>query len=248
MKSFAIIRLLLILISLSITTNLLAASSQLAKNFYLGLSYADEGRYRQAIEKLEQAASGGYLPAQISLASWYHFGYEDIDIDIDEAIFWYEKAAQLGNQSAQLAVAGLYLSKQDDTKAFKWYQILAKNNNTNAQYYLAYMHANGKGTAKDLKRAFNWVEKSARQDNGQAQYMLSIFYKNGIGSSANNTAWLSWLKKSANNNFAKAQYDLATYYFFSKSGSNKSKSIAWLKKAYQQDFPEAIVVWEALKL
>lgn len=255
-----VVRLLVIVLSASLSLMIYAkdetkTSTTKIGQFSLGLSYADKGQNNLAIKWLERSGNQGYLPAQINLATWYQFGYQSIDVNLTKALLWYEKAAKQGNTAAQFETAQLYRTEfNDQSKALLWYKKLASLNNSDnklrakAQYYLGYMYAAGNGVEQDFNQAFSWLEKSAQHENINAQYMVSVFYKKGLSVPVNNYSSLFWLKKAANNGLAKAQYELAMHYYFATQGKNEVHSIQWLKKSYQQNYPDAIIVWEALKL
>ena len=58
-------------------------------------------------EKILAEAEKGEVDSQYKLASMYQFG-NGTPIDLEEAIKWYEKAADQGNSSAQNNLALLY--------------------------------------------------------------------------------------------------------------------------------------------
>lgn len=218
------------------------------QQFFLGLLYADKKDYTNAILWLEKSANQGYLVAQLNLAMWYQFGYQDIPANQTKALFWYEKAAKSGNKAAQSIIAKTFLEQQNYAKSHSWYQKLTQAGDAQAAYYLAYLFARGLGVKKDLVQAYQSLKKSAKQNYAPAQYMLGLFYEQGLGVKKDEKKQLFWLEKSARNGLAKAQYKLASYYYFSDDNQQINQAIYWLKKAYLQNLPEAIIVWEALKL
>ncbi len=73
----------------------------------------------------------------------------------------------------------------------------AENGDSDAQYELANMYANGKDVGQNLLRAAKWYEKSANQGNIDAQYAVGVMYLNGDGVDRDEQKALHWLKKSA---------------------------------------------------
>jgi uncharacterized protein len=73
---------------------------------------------------LRSRADAGEAEAQYQLGSMYWEGKE-IDQDRNEALKWYQRAAQHGHQAAQFKVAELYEAgqgvSQDYVRASQWY-------------------------------------------------------------------------------------------------------------------------------
>jgi len=62
---------------------------------------------------------------------------------------------------------------RDEEKAFKYFEISAKEGNEYGQYRLGDCFGNGTGTEKDRKKAFYWYLKSAEQGNAMSKYILN---------------------------------------------------------------------------
>ncbi len=220
-----------------------------SEQFVLAEIYFDDSKYNKAIELLKKSAQQNYLPAQIKLASWYYFGYGSAKINYKKARFWYEKAANIGDDNAQLILANMYRDGEggsiDNNKAFNWYLKSEKQGNIEATYYLGFMYLNGKGVVKNDRKAFLLVQKSALDSYPYAQYTLAQMYKQGLTVMQNTSKYLAYLIKSAKNNFAKAQYELANHYYFA---DNKQQAAYWMEKAYQQNYPNARNLWHKLNL
>jgi len=117
----------------------------------------------------------------------------------------------------------------------EWLQV-AEQGDARAQYNVAWMHANGKGTSQDFQEAANWYEKSAAQGYVDAQYNLANLYLRGYGVTQNDYLAFSWFIKAAEQGDAPAQYNLGRMYLLGK-GSDKNilEARLWMKLAIEND-------------
>jgi hypothetical protein len=86
--------------------------------------------------------------------------YEETEKNLEKAFYWYQKAAENGDEKAMFNLALYYENgkgtKKNLKKAFCWYQKAAENGNEKAIFNLAICYKNGKGTEKNLEKAFYW--------------------------------------------------------------------------------------------
>jgi len=102
-----------------------------------------------------------------------------------EAVKWYRKAADQGNDVAQRLLgyqygAGLGVP-QSFVEAAKWYRRAAEQQNEAAQLLLGLMYDEGEGMPQDHAEAAKWYRKSADQGKARAQFLLAIGYEKGEG-------------------------------------------------------------------
>ena len=99
---------------------------------------SDKGAYVHAMDLYEIAASHGYAPAQCNLG-WHYSTAKDYS----EAIKWYRKAAEQGDDTAQNNLGICYENghgvKQNFSEAIKWYLKSSANGNKNAKENLQHM-------------------------------------------------------------------------------------------------------------
>jgi TPR repeat protein len=134
-----------------------------------------------------------------------------VDISESEAFTVFERAAHLGDATAQYN-AGVCLGKgrgvkQDLSKAAEWYEKAAEQGDAMAQFRLALCFAAGKvspafrslqpraspplllfrrtaqGIDKDGERAVQWYERAADQGHGGAIFNLGVCYSQVLPSS-----------------------------------------------------------------
>jgi len=87
---------------------------------------------------------------------------------------------------------------EDNNKAFKYFEISAKEGNEYGQWYLGecFYYGYGHGTEPDHKKAFYWFFKSAKQGFYIAQSNISFMYRYGKGCDRNEFEGNIWHKNS----------------------------------------------------
>jgi len=78
-----------------------------------------------------------------------------------------------------------------------------------AQYQIADRYADGKGTARDLKKTAEWLERAAQGGLAPAQYRLAAMYERGQGVDRSLDTARTWYKSAAENGNVKAMHNLA---------------------------------------
>ncbi len=80
----------------------------------------------------------------------------------------------------------------------------ARMGDTQAQYDVGLMYANGTGVARSFEDALVWLESAAKKGHANAQYLVGSAYVNGAGTEKNALAAAQWLLKAADQGNAKA--------------------------------------------
>lgn len=159
--------------------------------------------------------------------------------DYQNALMWYEKAANQGHVNAQSHLGLMYNNglgvTKDYVKAVEWYQKAANQGKASAQYELGKMYENGYGVSKDYKKALDWYHKAANQGNANAQDHLGYMYNNGIGVSRDCVKAIEWYEKAANQGYVSAQQSLGHMYEDDKGVKvDYAKAVEWYEKASNQ--------------
>jgi TPR repeat protein len=94
--------------------------------------------------------------------------------------------------------------------AFEQFTHLAKQNNAEAQYNLAFMYFGGEGIAQDDTKAAYWFEQAAKLAHAQAQDKLAYLYLHGRGITSDKIQAYAWYRIAGENGI-----------FLAKSISNK---------------------------
>ena len=176
---------------------------------------ASEQWYRQAYQ--------GFLQMEQDMADdklYYRLGSMNLsgtgtDVDLIQAMLYFEKAAELGNVDALYGLGKLYLRKDfegyDPAKAAEYLEEAAKQEHSYAQYLLGKLLLRGEDIPQDLEAAIQWLEKSAEQDNQYAQYLLGKILLRGDGVEADPKQAVELLERSIE------QGNLYAAYFLGKA-------------------------------
>ena len=158
------------------------------------------------------------------------------DKKYEQAIYWWQKAADAGNSAAQKNLAICYFNgdgvEKDVEKAIYWWQKAADAGNSAAQKNLAICYFNGDGVEKDVEKAVYWWQKAADAGNSAAQFNLAICYLKGDGVEKDVEKAVYWWQKAADAGDSTAQYRLA-FCYLKGEGIEKDveKAVYWWQKA-----------------
>ena len=161
-----------------------------------------------------------------------------------QAVYWYQKAAEQGNVVAQFNLGVMYDEgsgvPQDGKQAVYWYQKAAEQGYLGAQYNLGLMYENGRGVPKDDKQAVYWFQKAAEQGYAGAQYNLGLMYAEGRGVPQDDKQAVSWFQKVAEQGYAGAQYNLGVMYENGRGVPQDDKqAVSWFQKSAEQGDADA---------
>ncbi len=158
------------------------------------------------------------------------------DKKYEQAIYWWQKAADAGNSAAQKNLAFCYLKgdgvEKNVEKAVYWWQKAADAGNSAAQFNLAICYLKGDGVEKDVEKAVYWWQKAADAGNSAAQKNLAFCYLKGDGVEKNVEKAVYWWQKAADAGDSTAQYRLA-FCYLKGEGIEKDveKAVYWWQKA-----------------
>lgn len=156
--------------------------------------------------------------AQSNLAYIFEIG-QGVEVNIPEAVYWYEKAAQKGDVVSQTNLGALYLSghkdfEKDYSKAFQYLDLAAKKGNDIAQSNLAYMYETGRGVNRDYNKAIELYLESANQGNIGSQLNLAYLYEKGYTGKVELEKAANWYLKAAMQGSSSAQNNLGLMYVY----------------------------------
>ncbi len=89
--------------------------------------------------------------------------------------------------------------RQDDDKAFEWFEKSAEQGNDYGQALLGLSYLEGLGVRQDYIKAREWFEKSAEQNNTSAQVFIGTIYELGEGVRQNKTTAKEWYGRACDN-------------------------------------------------
>jgi TPR repeat protein len=101
-----------------------------------------------------------------------------------------------------------------------------------AQYNLATLYLQGRGTPIDPQAAFHWYEAAAKAGYADAEYMLGECYRTGAGTKRDGALALSWYLKAARNGSSAAQLMAASIYYTGEGWRRElPKAMVWAELA-----------------
>ena len=122
-------------------------------------------------------------------------------VNYEEAIKWYERAADKGVVLAMFRLGTLLEkglgTKKDPDSARRYYLQAAERGNAKAMHNLAVLDADGGGRGPNYKAAANWFKKAAERGIADSQYNLGILYARGIGLEQNLAESFKWFSLAA---------------------------------------------------
>jgi uncharacterized protein len=173
-----------------------AGSSRRAM-YQLGRAYAANRQTAEAVAAWRKAVDKGSSAAMVELGVLYGTG-AGVAKDEDQARQLFERAANAGNPRGvtNLAALGSAASAQDPARAR---EVLARapETNTEAQYQLGLMLADGTGGPKDDAGARALFEKAAAQNHPGALVQMGAFAQEGRGGPKDRDAAKEYYKRAA---------------------------------------------------
>ena len=201
----------------------------------------------QAVLWLTKAAAQGLLPAMLELARWKM--EPEHGRDVEDAIRWFKKAADVGDASAQATLGDIFvdqnLGRLDYDQAVTWYQKAADQGLREGEFGLGSRYLLGQGVPQDLEEAKRWLTPAADQGHPYAQLLLANMLEEGQGGPADVVAATKYYELAANYGIARAQYRLGL--LLARSGeSNLVSAYKWLVLA-QDSMKESAAPSEELR-
>jgi len=124
-----------------------------------------------------------------------------IGTDPERAVVVCRRQAGEGDAIAETDLGKMYAEgrgvAQDFSKAKRWFQMAADQNQPDALYNLGLMYANGEGATQDYAEAIKWYRLAADRGQSDAQNSLGLRYKRGEGIGQDYVQAYKWFALSA---------------------------------------------------
>jgi TPR repeat protein len=175
---------------------------------------ANANTLEEAKEKLSQkdfaAAHAIYLSlanqndakACFNLGLMYHDG-DGVKQDMDEAVKWYTKSADLNYKEAQYMLASLVFRREIQSipyeRAAQYYQQAAEQGHVKSQLNLGILYFRDDVIPQDLAASFKWLSLAASNNNSEAQGYMANIYMQGIGVEKDTLKAAMWLMLATQN-------------------------------------------------
>jgi len=128
------------------------------------------------LETLRQHAERGDAWAQLNLGAAYDNGM-GVERDLNQALHWYQMAAEQGLAEAQYNLAHLLVSEElSSAVAAEWMRKAAEQGMADAQYLMGVIYAEGIGLEVDDVRAVEWLKRAIAQGHEEAARFLRETY------------------------------------------------------------------------
>ena len=202
------------------------------------------GRYLTAMELALPRAQLGDPAAQTLVAEILDRGL-GVKRNRDQAMFWYEQAANGGDPTGMFKYAVLLMersrSKDDRKKADELMKKSAELGNPSAQFNYAQVLVSDNPGEKGLREALPYYEKSAEQGIADAQYALSQIYESLPDLPAEKKSRArEWLLRAARAGYDTAQLDLGMWLVNGTAGERDfDAGFKWMKRAADGGNPVA---------
>jgi uncharacterized protein len=196
-------------------------------------------------KELKKMAQKGDAEAQCDLG-WLCDQGKGVQTNREEAMKWYQKAAEQGHPRAQYYLGCAYTNgvgglPSDKVKAFEFCARAAEQECAAAEFYVASAYESGdgpgEGGASDHILATNWYTKAAEHGYLAAQNRLGVLCVN----SSDESLWtigFKWLSGAANQGDPDAQASLGSAYERGRGvETNRAEALKWYRKAAEQGNP-----------
>ena len=184
--------------------------------------------------RLERAAAGGYLLANVVLGWIYESGGSGVAANRERALAFYAQAAEAGSSRALAELARIRENgfRASLAEAETWWQILRA-------LVVRREGPTGKwcpGLAESLDAlSLDDCRDLASIGLGAAQWELAVRFEHGVGAGADPDLALLWCGRAARQGFARAQYVLACKYLDGIGvTADHAQALNWCRQAAGQ--------------
>lgn len=175
-----------------------------------------EEQVASQIDSIRYKAEHGDVKYQYAYGVCFEKGW-GVEQDWNEAIVWYNKAAQQNNGPALNSLGNCYRMgygvSADPKKAFEWYQKGAAEKDGQAMLNLGNCYYYGMGTKKDETTAISWWENAAEAGNAYAMAQLGDCYYYGQSVEKDLAKAIEYYTPAADRNITSALYRLGILYY-----------------------------------
>lgn len=161
-----------------------------------------------------------------------------------EAVDWYERAAELGSLDAKKTLALMYATgkgvEKDRIRAIELYRkiltplrVAAEKNDIEALRTLAYMYRNGLGVSLSGNGAIQQYKRAAELGDFNSMRDISNMYDSGVHVAQNHEEAIKWLRRAAESGDARSMQKLGHRYLIGGAGvvKDRARAIRWYQTA-----------------
>ncbi len=152
------------------------------------------------VRDVARRAADGDSAAQHELANLYAVG-DRIPQDLQQAGFWYDRAADAGIVNARYNLGVLTLRgngvPQDDERAFRMFLEAAEAGHPDAQNAVGLAYATGTGVEADALQAASWFQAATANGYPRGAYHLGTLFEYGLDGAPDMAAAAGWYRIAA---------------------------------------------------
>lgn len=199
-----------------------------------------------AVKNLEKAGALGKGNAYHKLGFLYHQG-TIIGRDIDQSIYWFEKASQHNIKDSMYNLGLIYINtankEYSPEKSAHWLGKAASMGHLDAQYNLGVIYSQGaKGIPRDYELAYKWWERASNANHADSMNNIAGLYYQGNGVTMDFGKSNYWYKRSCKAGYAPACENLRELFDLSKvSIVNERRLIKWAVNGLSENHPFALL-------
>lgn len=171
-------------------------------------NHAQANTLEEARQKLLQKDYAAAHAIYLSLASQndakacYNLGLmyqqgDGVSRNLDEAVKWYTRSADLNYAEAQYTLGSLVFQRQIQSisypQAVDYYAQAAKRGHVKSQLNLGMLYLRGDVIAQNIPDAVYWLSLAASNRNSEAQGYLADLYQQGVGVEQSTVKAAMWL-------------------------------------------------------
>ncbi len=201
--------------------------------------------YDLAVKLLKASADSGCAKAAYRLGYMYDAGQSDAGQNLDEAVVWYRRGADLGDPEAQYQLAGILGMKDSKyynvTKSNEYLMKAAEQNHIEASYQLGTMYAYGSnGVRRNVDKAKKYLVAACEggYDQAMVDYAYMCFEGQVLPRDLESAA--KWFQVAASHFNGTAQYALGCMYgngiYYDQDNAQAAK---WFEEAAEGGEPNA---------
>jgi len=188
-----------------------------------------------ALSKLAELVENGNPDAMNELGKLYMENQFLEDNHFDNALGWYELAANNGSTEAMNILGVMHFKAAEYQTACQWFELAIKeNNDPGALTNLGKMYSEGLGVEQNHNKAISLYREAAEAGENEAMFCLGECYYHGLGVIADNGKEIEWFTKAAEANNVEAFFRLGKLY---NRGwgveKNKAKAMEWYRKVIE---------------
>lgn len=195
-------------------------------------------------------AENGDPYACLALAYYMQTGKE-MDVDFDEAVRWYEKAASLGCARAHWELFRMMydgIVAADPREMIEHLFASADLGSVMAQQRLGQMYYFGDVLEMDPAKAFHYTRKAAEQGHSLAKFVVGYMYGHGIGVQRSDTEAEVWYSSAGLTGSADMFLRIGMSYEYGLNSlvHNDVEAARWYKYGVDMGYDKCILCWNAV--